>query len=33
MQLLERTVLRKTSNNGKTLSNISSNNSSLRGEG
>lgn len=33
MQLSERTVLKKISNNGKALSNISSNNSSLRGEG
>ena len=33
MQLLEKNVLRKTSNNGKALSNISSSNSGLRGEG
>lgn len=33
MQLSERTVLRKTSNNGKALSNIFSNTSSFRGEG
>jgi hypothetical protein len=33
MQLLEREILKKTSNNGKALSNIPSNNSDARGEG